>query len=92
MKNTKKLLLVISMIFIVTNSANAQTNLTNHNGDRYNDLSYEYFYSKNSNVPVSVKRVIASDPQTSTNVLKILTNDSDATVWLLAKDNLENMI
>ena len=92
MKNFKKILVTISLIFVVINSANAQNNTIKHNGNRFNDLSYNYFYGKNSKVSVHVKRVIASDPKSSSKVLEILTHDDDVAVWLLAKDNLKNLL
>ena len=92
MKNLKKVIVSISLIFVAINSANAQTNITKHYGDRFDNLSYNYFYGKNSKVSVHVKRVIASDPKSSTKVLKILTHDNDVAVWLLAKENLKNLL
>ncbi len=85
----KKLLFVTLVTFFAINSANGQ-NITSHTaGDRYNDLTYEYFYGTNSDVSVDVKRVIASDIQTDPKVLEILINDNDVAVWLLAKENLK---
>ena len=92
MKNLNKILVSISLVFIVISSANAQSDITKHYGDRFDDLSYNYFYGKNSKVSVDVKRVIASDPKSSTKVLKILTHDSDVSVWLLAQENLKDLL
>ncbi len=92
MKNFKKLFLLISIILIVVNSANAQTNITKHYGDKYDNLTYSYFYGKNSKVTIDEKILIASDPKSSAKVLELLTHDSNIAIWLLAKDNLKNLI
>ncbi|MEA1915363.1 MAG: hypothetical protein U9N30_08595 [Campylobacterota bacterium] len=60
-----------------------------HCNNRFENLTYDYFYSDKSTVSVNVKRVIASDPQTSPKVLKILTHDKDTAVWLSAQENLK---
>jgi hypothetical protein len=92
MRNFKKVLVSISMIFVVVNNANAQTSITKHYGDKYDNLSYGYFYGKNSKVSIDEKIVIASDPKSSTKVLELLAHDSNVAVWLLAKENLKNLI
>ncbi len=92
MKNFKKLLVSISMIFVIVNSANAQTNTTKHNGDKYSNLTYGYFYGKNSKVSLNEKIVIVSDPKSSTKVLELLTHDNNIAIWLLANENLKNLI
>ncbi len=87
MKNIKKFLVSISMIFIIINSANAQTNTT-----KYDNLTYNYFYGKNSKVTIDEKISIVSDPKSSRKVLELLTHDNNIAIWLLAKDNLKNLI
>ncbi len=78
----KKLLTTIVLIFVTTTAANA--------GERFNGLTYDYFYNTNSSVSVEVKRVIASDKETSAKVLEFLTQDNDVAVWLAAEANLKN--
>ena len=78
----KKLLTTLLLTIIYISTANA--------GDRFSDLTYDYFYGKNSNVSQDVKRVIANDRDTSPNILKILASDSDLTISSVAKENLEN--
>ncbi len=90
MKNLKTTLVSISLLFITVSSVNAQTSNIENSNNRYSDLTYDYFYNKNSRVSVNVKRVIASDPKSSAETLKILTNDNDVAVWLSAKENLKN--
>ena len=79
----KKLLTVTVFIFITTIDVNA--------GTRFQDLTYDYFYGKDSKVSTNVKRVIATDSETSPKVLKILIQDNDVAVWLAAKANLRKL-
>jgi len=90
MKNFNKALVSISLLFITVSSVHAQTSNIENCNDRYNNLTYDYFYNKNSRVSVNVKRVIASDPKCSAKTLKILTQDNDVAVWLSAEENLKN--
>jgi hypothetical protein len=78
-----KKLLVTVPLFLITTTASA--------GERYADLTYNYFYGDKSKISVNVKRVIASDKETSAKVLKYLTQDSDVAVWLSAEANLKNL-
>ena len=87
----KKLLTIAVMIFLTTTSATA-ANLADNSGDRYNDLTFEYFYGKNSTVSDDVKKIIAADTLTSPRVLKILSHDTDKEVSLLAKKSLHSII
>jgi len=83
----KKILSLIMLVSIAISSVNAQAV-----DNRYSDLTYDYFYGKNSNVSVRVKKVIAGDSKTSIKVLKILaTHDKDIVVWLLANKNLRKL-
>ena len=82
MNYSKKVLKITLLSLMTLNIANA--------GDRFENLTYDYFYGDKSNVSLNVKRVIASDPQTSPKVLKILTHDKDIAVWLSAQENLKN--
>ena len=72
----KKGLMIILFVGVLSSVLNA--------GDKYSDLTAEYFYGKNSNVSVDIRRVVASDSQTSPKVLTILSNDKDEVV----KDNV----
>jgi hypothetical protein len=78
----KKLSTTILLTYIAATTASA--------GDRFGDLTYDYFYGKQSNVSTNVKRVIASDKNTAPKVLEILILDNDVAVWLTAKENLNN--
>jgi hypothetical protein len=90
MKNLRNLIILVS---IMISGANAQTDIADsYNNNRYADLTYNYFYGKDSDVSVGVRRVIAGDPKSSEKVLQILTNDKDIAVWLLAEDNLKGYI
>ncbi len=80
----KQFFKAILFVFITINSANAD--------ERYGDLTYDYFYGKNSKVSLNVKLVIAQDYKTSPKVLEILTHDKNFAVWLLARDNLNKSI
>ena len=75
-----KLLTTLLLTYLTATTANA--------GERFSDLTYDYFYGKQSNVSTNVKRVIAADKNTSPKVLEILTLDNDVAVWLTAKENL----
>lgn len=92
MKNSiyKKLLGTILLFTVSSLSANEinQQNTRTH----FEGLTYNYFYGKKDKVSVSVKRVIASDPQSSIHVLKILKNDKDSAVWLLAEENIKGLL
>jgi len=72
------------LLLTIISGANAQ--------DRYEDLTYDYFYAKGSTVSLAVKLIIAQDIHTSSKVLNILTHDKNLAVWLLANDNLNNSI
>ncbi len=80
----KQTFTTILLLFIMINSANA--------GTRYENLTYDYFYGKNSNVSLNVKVTIAKDKHTSPKVLEILTHDKHIAIWLLANDNLKNSL
>jgi|SaaInlStandDraft_7_1057024.scaffolds.fasta_scaffold227003_1 hypothetical protein len=82
--NNLKILLLSLALMITTSYAK--------DGDRFNDLTYNYFYGQNSNVSLNVRKVIAEDPLSSKKVLKILAFDSDYSVRLLAKNNLINSL
>ena len=60
----KQLIASILLTITVATTANA--------GDRFNNLTKEYLYGKNSTVSIEVKRVIAKDSQTSSDTLKLL--------------------
>ncbi|MEA2019132.1 MAG: hypothetical protein U9N59_11850 [Campylobacterota bacterium] len=76
----RRLLATILLTYFTATAVNAS--------ERFGDLTYEYFYGTKSTVSTNVKRVIASDKNTSPKVLKILTLDNDVAVWLTAKENL----
>ena len=82
MNYSSSIIKVILLSAVTLSCANA--------GDRYADLTYDYFYGTKSHVSTNVKRVIASDPKTSPKVLKILTHDKDTAVWLSAQESLKN--
>ncbi len=84
----KKKLTIFLLLFIAIGTLNAKSLTSNNKGQKYGDLTSEYFYGKNSKVSVDVRRVVASDPETSPNTLKILSNDDDFAVWLLVRNNL----
>ena len=65
----KKVFTSILVLSAVISSLNA--------GDKYSDLTSNYLNSKAS---VKVKRIIASDPQTSHKTLEILFHDKDLKV------------
>jgi hypothetical protein len=55
-------------------------------GDKYNSLTEDYLTTKAS---LNVRTTLAKDPQTATNVLKVLANDSNDLVRKYAKENLK---
>ncbi len=75
-----KLLTTLLLTYLTTTAATAS--------ERFSDLTYDYFYGKQSTVSINVKRVIAADENTSPKVLEILTLDNDVAVWLTAQENL----
>ena len=54
-------------------------------GDKFNELSEEYLYG---NISSEIRKEIAKDPQTSTKILKILAQDTNAEIRKYAKKNL----
>ncbi len=76
----KQLIASILLTITVASTANA--------GDRFNNLTKEYLYGKNSTVSIEVKRVIAKDSQTSSDTLKLLIDDKDQIVRSYARKNL----
>ena len=85
----KKLLTITAVTFLLSTSAIA-ANTTHEAGERYQDLTYDYFNGKN-HVSDNIKKVIANDIQTSPRVLKILAQDKDKSISLLAKQNLKSL-
>ena len=75
-----KLLTTLLLTYVAATTVSAN--------ERFGDLTYDYFYSKQSNVSIDVKRIIAADKNTAPKVLEILTLDNDVAVWLTAKENL----
>ncbi|MCK5110135.1 MAG: hypothetical protein KAQ94_01350 [Arcobacteraceae bacterium] len=88
----KQFFTTILLVFIIITGADANDKTVLERGERYGDLTYDYFYGKNSKVSLEVKLVIAQDYQTSPKVLEILTHDKNFAVWLLARDNLSRSI
>jgi len=78
----KQLITTVLLTITVAATANA--------GDRFDNLTKEYLYGKNSTVSVQVKRVIAKDSQTSSDTLKLLIDDKDLTVRNNARKNLSH--
>lgn len=76
--------LIASILLTITVAATANA------GDRFNNITKEYLYGKNSTVSVEVKRVIAKDSQTSSDTLKLLIDDKDLTVRNNARRNLSH--
>lgn len=74
----KKILTILSLSMVLFSSAFA--------GDKFNNITEEYLVHKAS---VNVRATIAKDPQTSSNVLEILKNDSNEQVRNFAKQNLK---
>ncbi len=88
----KKLLTVILLTTLAINSINAKIITEHKKGNRYSDLSYNYFYDKNNQISTEIKREVASDLKTDPIILKILLEDNDATVMILAKENLSTLV
>ncbi len=80
----KQIFTIILLVSIMISGANA--------GTRYENLTYDYFYGKNTNISLDVKETIAKDILTSPKVLKILTHDKNIAIWLLANDNLKGSL
>jgi ribosomal protein L20 len=87
-----KLLTVILLTALAINGANAKTITEHKKGNRYSDLSYNYFYDKNNQVSIEIKREVASDIKTDPKILRILLEDNDATVMILAQENLSTLV
>ncbi len=82
----KKLVTLAIALFLTVTSAQA-TNDTFKVGEKFSDLTYDYFYGKNK-VSSEVKKVIAAHEQTSPRILKILSHDTDNSVSTIAKQTL----
>jgi len=75
MKRSFKSILLSTLVLVSANAA-----------DKFNNITENYL---NTNASINVRTVIAQDPQTSSKVLKFLTQDSNALVRKYAKDNLK---
>jgi len=75
MKRSFKSILLSTLVLVSANAA-----------DKFNNITENYL---NTNASLNVRTVIAQDPQTSSKVLKFLTQDSNALVRKYAKDNLK---
>jgi hypothetical protein len=74
----KKIFTILSLSMVLLNTAFA--------GDKFSNLTEEYLVNKAS---LNVRTTIAKDPQTSSNVLEVLTKDSNEQVRNFAKENLK---
>ncbi|MBU0924309.1 hypothetical protein KKG81_05440 [bacterium] len=74
----KKIFTILSLSMVLLNTAFA--------GDKFSNLTEEYLVNKAS---LNVRTTIAKDPQTSSNVLEVLKNDSNEQVRNFAKQNLK---
>ena len=74
----KKILTILSLSMVLINTAFA--------GNKFSNITEEYLVHKAS---INVRATIAKDPQTSSSVLKILSNDSNEQVRNFAKQNLK---
>jgi len=88
----RKLLTIIVLTSLAINGANAKIITEHKKGSKYGDLTYNYFYGKGTQVSVNIKREVASDLKTDPKILRILMKDTDATVMILAKENLNSII
>lgn len=88
----RKLLTVILLTTLAINSINAKTITEHKQGNRYSDLTYNYFYGENAKISVNIKREVASDLKTDPKILRMLIEDNDAIVMILAKENLSTLI
>lgn len=74
----KKIFTILSLSMVLLNTAFA--------GDKFSNLTEEYLVNKAS---LNVRTTIAKDPQTSSNILEVLKNDSNEQVRNFAKQNLK---
>ena len=74
----KKIFTILSLSKVLLNTAFA--------GDKFSNLTEEYLVNKAS---LNVRTTIAKDPQTSSNVLEVLSKDSNEQVRNFAKQNLK---
>ncbi len=74
----KKFFIITSLFIVTLGTAFA--------GDKFSNLTEEYLETKAS---LNVRTTIAKDPQTSTDVLEVLTKDSNEQVRQYAKQNLK---